>query len=758
MDVVPVVTWATVLAIIWIAALPIADLTFRDRPWAATALALPLGLAVVGLAGYWIGHAQWGFVGPVAAVLTLVAVAVLAVWRGGEFGVPWGGILAFGIAAGAIVLIRGVDPAIHPAAGEKFLDFGLLQALLRADTLPPEDIWFAGRPVRYYYGGTIIAAVLTRLSGVAPAIAFNLAQATVFGALAAGAYGVGAAVAGGPGRTDPRIAGGLATFFVVAAGNLATLLRLLAARTLPRDTVLEWGHVLYDGIRAPYADVVAEYARTYSYWNARYVIPGTPDVFPAWTFLNGDLRPHMLSAPFLVLVAGLCFALRRRTDRSHRRHLVIAIAAVAGYLTVVNTWALPTTVGLVWLAAATGETPPTSLYPAWLRTRLGPDRGIRGELRRIVFATPVALLVAGIAAALAAPYLLFHTPVNRGIGFLPPGSDLGGLLLVHGVFLAAFTLWLGPRLWSVATDDRHILAAVVAVTTLVFAALIYLVGYPSIAVFGPLILATLATVRYGDGGYALVLVAAGATLVIAMELVYAKVWPFDPNAPRWNTVYKVYHQIWILWGIAAGVLLAAVIDHVRTGFAVATGWRRALRPATLGLLVVLVLAAAMTFPAAALGEHFAAELAHPDRVELSLDGLAYVETYHPDIAPAIEWLSHRTGTPTIVTKPGTTLYDWTNAPSSLTGIPTVLGWAHEKGYRGTDAWNQRQRDVRLLYAGDTELTTAMLDRYDVRYIYVGPRERAAYPVWNYSRIDGVTVAFHTEAVTIYQVNRSVVAD
>jgi len=757
MDVLPIVTWATVLAAIWIAALPIADLTFRERPRAAAALALPLGLAVVGLAGYWIGHARWGFLGPVAAVTILFAASVLATYRGGDLAVPWGGLLAFGLAAGAILLIRGVDPAIHPAGGEKFLDFGLLQALLRADTLPPEDIWFAGEPVRYYYGGTIVAAVLTRLSGVAPAIAFNLAQATVFGALAAGAYGLGAAIAGGPGRTDPRVAGGFAAFFVVAAGNLATPLRLFAARTLPRDTVIEYGHVLYDGVRAPYTDVVAEYATTYTYWNARYVIPGTPDVFPAWTFLNGDLRPHMLSAPFLVLVAALCFAIRRDPDRTHRLALLAGVGAVGGYLTVVNTWALPTTVGLVWLAVATGAAPPTSLYPTWLRTRLGPDRGVTGELRRVVLATPVALAVGGLAAALAAPYLLYHTPISRGIGVLPPGSDLGGLLLVHGGFLAAFTLWLGPRLWSVATDDRHALAAVVTVTSLVFAALIYLVGYPSIALFGPLVVAALAIVRYGDGGYALVLVAAGATLIIAMELVYAKVWPFDPNAPRWNTVYKVYHQIWILWGIAAGALLAAVLAHVRTGFAVATDWRRALRPATLGLLLVLVLALAATFPGAALGTHFADDLANPDRVDLSLDGMAYVESTHPDIAPAIDWLADRDGTPTIVTKPGTVLYDWTNAPSSLTGVPTVLGWTHEKGYRGTAAWEERQRDIRLLYAGDAALTTAMIDEYGVEYIYVGPRERAAYPVWDYSRIDGVTVAFQSEAVTIYAVNQSMVA-
>lgn len=761
MDVLPVVTWTTVVAIIWVAALPIAAVLFPDRPRGAAALALPLGLAIVGLAGYWVGHLRWGVVGPIAGVLTVYGLMVVAWRRGGTFTAPVGGVVVFVLAAGAILLVRGVDPAIHPAGGEKFLDFGLLQATLRADTLPPEDFWFAGRPVRYYYGGSVIVATITRLSGVAPARAFNLAQATVFGALAVGTYGLARAVANGPGRTDPRVAGGLAAFFVVAAGNLATPLRLLAARTLPREMVLTWGHALYDGIRAPYTDVVALYAEEYSYWYARYVIPGTPDVFPAWTFLNGDLRPHMLSAPFLVLVAALCFAVRSRSaaDRRHRWLTLLTIAAVGGFLTVVNTWALPTTIGLVGLAVATADAAPVSLYPDWFRTRVRTTNRVVAELRRVVLTIPVTIVVAGLAAIVAAPYLLYHTPIGRGIGFLPPGSDLVGLTLVHGVFLGAFLLWLGPRLWSTATAaDRHWLAVVVTVTILVFAALVYIAGYPSIAAFGPLLLVSLALVRFGNGGYALVLVAAGATLLIAMELVYAEVYPFDPNAPRWNTVYKVYHQLWILWGIAAGILLAAVVEHVRTGFTVAQDWRHALRPAAFGLLVVCVLAAAATFPAAGLGEHFAYELTHPDRTELSLDGLAYVETTHPDIAPAIEWLAAHQGTPTIVTKPGTTIYSWTNAPSSLTGIPTVLGWDHEIGYRGREAWTERRQDVRLLYAGNAELTTAILDEYDVRYIYVGPRERAAYPTWDYSRIDGVTVAFQTDAVTIYRVDPVLVAD
>jgi len=115
----------------------------------------------------------------------------------------------------------------------------------------------------------------------------------------------------------------------------------------------------------------------------------------------------------------------------------------------------------------------------------------------------------------------------------------------------------------------------------------------------------------------------------------------------------------------------------------------------------------------------------------TLDGEAYLDAAYPEEAAAIAWLDGRDGQPAIVTAaPGG--YRWVpedgegaSAPASLTGVPTVLGWMHEEQYRGTALYEERLDDVATIYS-ETDRQAALLDRYGVEYVYVGPAERAAY--------------------------------
>ena len=61
--------------------------------------------------------------------------------------------------------------------------------------------------------------------------------------------------------------------------------------------------------------------------------------------------------------------------------------------------------------------------------------------------------------------------------------------------------------------------------------------------------------------------------------------------------------------------------------------------------------------------------------------------------------------------------------------PTILGWAgHEHQWRGTrEPLEGRAEDVRRIYSGrDPAEATRLLQKYGVRYVYVGRRERDSY--------------------------------
>jgi len=70
--------------------------------------------------------------------------------------------------------------------------------------------------------------------------------------------------------------------------------------------------------------------------------------------------------------------------------------------------------------------------------------------------------------------------------------------------------------------------------------------------------------------------------------------------------------------------------------------------------------------------------------------------------------------------------------SAYTGLPTVLGWVgHEEQWRGKTFLDKDQRyaDVRTLYESPSwEEALAILRKYNIRYICIGPTERMAYKV------------------------------
>jgi YYY domain-containing protein len=758
-------------------------LAARLLPWHGSGLALPVALAVVWLVTFWVGHLA---LGPAIwlGVAVLVGAAVLLDVRSGADPVPDGYLEAatvFTVAFLVLVAVRAVDPAIVPGGGEKFLDFGLLKSLVRADALPAEDVWFAGRPFSYYYGGHLLAAALTRLTGTAGRFAYNLALAGFYATLVTAVYGLAGQVATSRG-TSRRLGAALGAFFVGVAANLLAAGRLLVWLVPGGEQVATALGVPVEGLAAGPGE--------FSYWSASRVIvddpadfagytPGiapTINEFPLFAWLNGDLHAHMMSTAFLVLVAGLCFSYYRTdADRVRRRRLLLfgAVPAVGGLIAVTSTWSFPSVAGLVFVTAVLAPATPRTLLPAPVRGRLGTDDGLRGEFRRV----GVSLLAAGSVLALGVVWSLpfwVTSVTSRTVAVFPDRSSLGELLVVHGVFLAVFagylyvrgTETLGTRRTRVGAAASVVLvgaAAVLDVAALGLVAPLVALGWlfarrPALPWLAPARADGSGEGRgetaTGDGpgggrrpGFEAVLLVAGAGLVVLVEFVFIR-----ENVGRMNTVFKTYMQVWVLWSLAAGAALAWLLT--RFG-----GWRgRALRVGA-----ALLLVSASVYGGFALANHFTSEADIARTDEPTLDGLAYLDVRHPGEAPAVQWLDSREGRPTILTAaPGG--YSWyppegrgASAPASLTGLPTVLGWFHEAQYRGEAAYSTRLEAVRLLYEGAPNQQAILAERYDLRYVYVGPAERTKYDV-SVDERPWTEVAREFEDVTVYQVNATALGD
>ena len=88
----------------------------------------------------------------------------------------------------------------------------------------------------------------------------------------------------------------------------------------------------------------------------------------------------------------------------------------------------------------------------------------------------------------------------------------------------------------------------------------------------------------------------------------------------------------------------------------------------------------------------------------------------------------------------------------MTGLPTVMGWyVHEWLWRNdTQDLNEKSSEIETIYtSADSTQVEALLEKYNVSYIFVGAQEREKYPNINEDLLRSLgEVVFEEDAVII----------
>jgi uncharacterized membrane protein len=236
--------------------------------------------------------------------------------------------------------------------------------------------------------------------------------------------------------------------------------------------------------------------------------------------------------------------------------------------------------------------------------------------------------------------------------------------------------------------------------------------------------------------FTLLLILFGVLLVLFTDFFFLR----DQFGWRMNTVFKFYFQAWLLWGIAAAFGTGVLLRELR-GFA----------SIIFRIGLVIVLTAALAYPILGL---LTKTSGFRPPTGFTLDGTAYLERSSPDDMAAIAWL--RQAPPGVVVEAVGGSYSDYGRVATLSGQPNVLGWpGHESQWRGgSQEMGSRQDDIERIYRSSRwEEIKPLLDRYQVRYIIVGPLERSTYRVIEDKFRDFLEPVFSQGQVTVYEVPR-----
>lgn len=602
-------------------------------------------------------------------------------------------LFAVGFWGGAA--LRSLFPEIRHT--EQPMDLALLNAAFRAEHFPPPDPWLAGYPVSYYYFGYLLMGLVTKLAGTPTAVGYNLALATLFGLAAQGAFGLVYALARLNGSPEARatLAGLLGPVFLLLVANWVVVLEVLRTYGV---------HVEWAGIKdlAGSGPALTSPEAGWWWWRSTRVIDTlTPDgktsldytitEFPLFSFILGDLHPHLMALPFglgaVALALGIFLA-----GEDTGPGVKVAAGWFLGALGFINTWDLPTFGGLLILARAMGPT--------------GESWG-----RRLLAGAELGVVSAPLAVGLYLPFYLTLESQVQGLAPVGPvGTRPHHLVLFWGALLAPLVAWLGLQTRPNAAALLSLLPVLAWASWSIWSG-VFAPGRLAQLIPQLLLAAAASSQAFGEAKRPAVrfvglLAFAGALLVLGVELFFVR----DLFGTRMNTVFKLYYQAWTLLGLASAGAFYLLL---------------ASRPGRMAAAVAaLALAPGLLYGPLAVWSRSLERTGPP-----TLDGLAYLRSTQPDEAAALDWLwANVRGTPVIVEAVGPS-YSEFGRVSARTGLPTLLGWpGHEVQWRGSDyLFRSRERDVAEIYDGrDPARLGELLARYRVRYVYFGELERTRY--------------------------------
>lgn len=357
--------WYLALQLFAFAALPLAWRAFSRMPDRGYAFSKPFGLLAVGFFVWLIGLTQTIPNSRFTVLLALALIAALSLIAArrhrqeivvflrtnARAALAMEAVFA-AVFVGAALLRASVPDVVHT---EQSMDLMFLNSVVASPYYPPNDPWLAGERVSYYYLGYLLIGAVSMLTGVASSVAYNLGLASYAAVAAAAAFGIASnLVRLSRGTTAAGALAGLgAVFLLLLAGNALGALELAWASGAGSPAFWQWITPNPDWYAEPGASSLWRPDDTWWWWRASRVVPNAIAEFPAFSFLLGDMHPHVMSIGFVLLIVGASVQLYLQprlvqADAARRHAVLILVTLIAvGGAAAVNLWDLPLALALV---------------------------------------------------------------------------------------------------------------------------------------------------------------------------------------------------------------------------------------------------------------------------------------------------------------------------------------------------------------------------------------------------------------------------
>lgn len=398
--------------------------------------------------------------------------------------------------------VRALQPDIYGL--EKYMDFGFVNSIMRADYLPPQDMWYAGKTINYYYYGHYVAAFLTKLSNIPASVTYNLIIASLFALTFTLTFSLTAnLIHFSKGNKKRAILGGsISALLISIGGNLHT--------------------VIYSFILPIAAKIGLYHDSLSSYWypNATRFIgyfPPTNDKtiheFPSYSFIVSDLHAHVSDIPFVLTFIALLLAyfsssntqLTNQKPLPTIKQITLSIlpAVFLAIFFMTNTWDYPIYAVLLGIVLFIKR---LSIQPSWLS---------------VLYSFRDWLIILLLSGLLIVPFQANFQNFSQGVGIVSHHSTIYQFFVLWGyqlIFSVLFLIYLVKK-WRNKLQPNY---------------------FPLMFISAMILLSII--------------------LLITPEFIYVRD-IYENGYQRANTMFKLTYEAFIMFSIAIGFIVITFIQN-----------------------------------------------------------------------------------------------------------------------------------------------------------------------------------------------------
>lgn len=598
---------------------------------------------------------------------------------------------------------------------EKFMDYGFMTSMMRSEYMPPEDFWYSGTTLNYYYLGQYFATFLTKLSGVTVNAGYNLALAMLCAFCFMMVYSIlyevmQVTVQIRNEKKKNAVASDTKNYWIISEPVAALICHVAGILGGVATTFAGNMHyTVFAKIIPAVQSMLGLEVSSYWFPDATRYIGYNPDTndktiheFPSYSFVLGDLHAHVTNIMFVLTLVGILFGWllyrRERMDKVKSGAMaetengwkevfvptevfhpsILMIGFFIGLFQMTNFWDFP----IYYVVAGA-----IILFSNAVIYKF--------KKESLLLTLYHGVLVLAIAYVVSMLFNLHFDSMSRGIALCTDHTPFYQLMILWGLPLVVLVMYLvsmiNEKNREKAFDHKK-------------------GSMPLLFQFiNNLTLPELFILTIG-------LCAAG--LVLMPELVY--VVDIYGGHKRANTMFKLTYQAFILFGVMMGYVITKFLllaENVKqTVGALITGF---LLLGTVGYMGKSV-------------DSWFGDITDMTRFQ-GLDAAAFVQNENEYDAEAIDWINENIEGSVVMLEANGDSYTYANRVSVLTGLPTVMGWfTHEwlwkdNNEKGYERANERAEIVKRMYTStDAGEIRELMEEYNVSYVYVGDQERIKF--------------------------------